>query len=132
MQRPDPFDPAALRAPEGAPAALPQPPSKRPPRHRRGEPFLKGPIPWPWLAAAARLPGKALQVAVLLWREAGCRRSRTIPFCLSRAGPLGVKEDSARRALRRLEVAGLVSVRHPAGRGLEVTLLDQARAGPAP
>jgi hypothetical protein len=132
MPPPDPFDPDALRAPECDLAALRQRPSKRPPRHRPGEPFLMGPIPWPWLTAAARLPGKALQVAVLLWREAGCRKARTVPFCLARAAELGVKEDSARRALRRLVAAGLVGVPHPPGRGLEVTILDTPTVGRPP
>src|SRR5215831_13441617 len=99
MQQLDSFDPAALRAPEGGPPAPSQRPSKRPPRHQPGEPFLKGPVPWPWLTTAARLPGKALHVAVLLWREAGCRDSRAVAFCLSRVGELGVRQDSARRAL---------------------------------
>jgi hypothetical protein len=94
--------------------------------------WVKGPIPWPWLAMAARLPGKALHVAVLLWREAGCRKSRTVAFCLSRAGELEVRQDSARRALRHLAAAGLVRVRPRPGRCLEVTLLDLTPDGPAP
>ena len=75
MTRPmtDPFDPAVLTLPRVATL----PPPNRPPRHRSGEKFLKGPIPWAWLQRAFLLPGKALHVALLLWREAGCRRSRT-------------------------------------------------------
>ena len=38
------------------------------PRHRQGEKFLKGPIPWDWLTKAAQLPGHALHVALVLWR----------------------------------------------------------------
>jgi hypothetical protein len=37
---------------------------------------------------------------------------------------LGVNEYAARRALRELEQAGLVSVARKRGRGLEVTILD--------
>ena len=105
-------------------AALGQQPSKRLPRHRGREAFLKGPIPWAWLVEAAGLPGRALQVALLLWKEAGCRKSRMVSFCLSHGAELGLKPDPARRALRRLQMAGLVNVRHSPGRGLEVTLQD--------
>jgi hypothetical protein len=30
--------------------------------------FLKGPVPWPWIVAAAALPGSALIVGLSLWR----------------------------------------------------------------
>lgn len=36
-----------------------------------GKTFLKGPIPLPWLQGAARLPGKALHVGVVLWFLSG-------------------------------------------------------------
>jgi hypothetical protein len=132
MQQHDPFDPEALCMPGADLETLRQRPSKKPPRHRPGEAFLKGPIPWPWLVLAARLPGQALQVALLLWREAGCRKCRTVPFCLSHGRELGVTVGSARRALRHLEAAGLVRVRRPPGRGLEVTLTDQPISAAAP
>jgi hypothetical protein len=127
---PDPFDPASLALPGGAaPPAPPKPAS--PPRHRPGEWFLRGPVPWPWLEIAARLPGKALALALCLWREAGRRRRRTVPLSLTRAG-LGVNEQAARRALRSLETAGLVEVLRRPGRGLEVSLLEAPRQGLAP
>src|SRR5262249_18700016 len=105
------------------------PPPRKPPRHRPGEWFLRGPVPWPWLEAAARLPGKALELSLCLWREAGRRRRRTVKLCLSRVG-LGVSKYAARRALRSLEAAELGSGLRKAGGGLEVTLRD-ATAGDA-
>jgi hypothetical protein len=126
MQRVDPFDPESLRLSGSAfpAAAEARPKPRRPPRHRPGEWFLRGPIPWPWLEAAARLPGKSLALALCLWREAGRLRRRTVKLCLSRAG-LGLDRQVARRALRSLESAGLVtSVRKP-GHGVEVTLCDR-------
>jgi hypothetical protein len=131
MPHADPFDPDNLRGPELDPTSVRPRPAMRPPWHRPGEGFLKGPIPWPWLATAARLPGKALQVALLLWRQAGCRKSRTVPFCLSHGEGLGVSEQAARRGLQAMEGAGLVSVVRKPGRGLEVTLLDLGTAGPS-
>jgi hypothetical protein len=123
MSGPDPYDPEALRWSGDGATAIRQPPAKLP-RHRPGEAFVKGPIPWTWLVTAARLPGRSLQVALLLWKLAGCRKSRTVPFCLSRAAEVGVKWRSARRALQSLQNAGLVAIRHQVGRGLEVTLLE--------
>ena len=35
-----------------------------PPRPAEGEPFLQGPIPFSWVALAARLPGSCLIVAM--------------------------------------------------------------------
>src|ERR1700722_11998574 len=90
--------------------ALRSQPSRRPPRHRQREQFLKGPIPWPWLLRAMQLNGKTLHVALLLWKEAGIRRNRTIRFNLSAMATIGVHRDTARRGLRALESAKLVTV----------------------
>lgn len=114
----DPFDPATLALPEGV---APTRKSKRPPRHRRGEMFLKGPIPWQWLRQASRLPGEALWVGLSAWREAGCRKARVVPLNLSR---LGVPRRTAQRALQTLQQAGLVAVEHRHGRPALVTLQD--------
>jgi hypothetical protein len=124
----DAFD-AALQAPPLDLSALAAQAPKRPPRHGTGEKFLKGPVPWGWLERAFALPGKALHVALLLWFEAGCRRSRTARLCLSGALPPGLNQQSARRGLRLLAEAGLVAVRHRPGRGLEVTLNDAPAIG---
>ncbi len=42
-------------------------PSKKAPRKRAGELFLKGPVPMSWIYRAGRLPGHALHVGVVLW-----------------------------------------------------------------
>jgi hypothetical protein len=120
MSHLDPFDPDNLRL---AGATVPVRSSRTPPRHRPGQWFLRGPIPWPWLECAALLPGKSLALSLCLWREANRRRLRTVRLCLSRAG-LGLSEYATRRALRALQTAELVSVVRKPGRGLEVTLLD--------
>jgi hypothetical protein len=115
-----------LRGPSADLDTLRNGPARTPPCHRQGEEFLKGPIPWPWLKRALALPGKALHVAVLLWKEAGCRRNRTIRFRLAGTAALGIHPDTAKRGLRALAGAGLVSIRHHAGQALEVTLLETA------
>jgi hypothetical protein len=82
MPHPDSFDVDVWRLPGSGLTALRQ--NRR--RHRQGEKFLKGPIPWPWLERAFLLPGKALHVALLLWREAGCRRCRSASMATCRPG----------------------------------------------
>jgi hypothetical protein len=114
----------ALHLPAADLDALRQHQPKHPPRHRPGERFLKGPVPWTWLGRACRLPGKALHVGLLLWVEAGCRKSRTVPFCLTRAAELGLHPDTFKRGLRALAGAGLVTINDRPGRSAEVTLLD--------
>ncbi|HJZ56350.1 MAG TPA: hypothetical protein VKE74_15400 [Gemmataceae bacterium] len=113
-----PFDPSRL---EAAPASIPTGRESRPPRHRPGEKFVKGPIPWRWVESAAALPGKALAVGLVVWREAGCRNERTVPLNLS---GLRMPRRTAQRALQALEAAGLVSVEHRDGRLSRVTLND--------
>jgi hypothetical protein len=123
------IDPDWMRLPPSrTPPLLP---ARRPPRHRQGEKFLKGPVPWAWLDRAMRLPGKALHVALVLWKEAGCAKRRTVRLCLNGPLPGGLTRQSARRGLRQLAEVGLVTVRHLPGRGLEVTLAEVSTPGPA-
>jgi hypothetical protein len=95
---------------------------------RPGEHFLKGPIPWPWILAAGRLPGKALQVGLLLWREAGCANHRTVRLNLRQGAALGMHRDTTRRALQALRRAGLVTVNLVPGARLEVTINEAPSA----
>jgi hypothetical protein len=120
----DSLDLNDFKAPEVDLDTLRKVPSQKPPRHRQGEKFLRGPIPWPWVQRALALPGKAVHVALLLWKEAGCRGNRTVRFRLTGAAELGFHPDTAKRGLRALKAAGLVTNRHRPGRALEVTLLE--------
>jgi hypothetical protein len=99
-------------------------PAIRPPRHRQGANFLKGPIPLSWLTVAAKQSGKALHVSMALWFLAGITRNRTVPLSAKVTSQFGVNRYAAYRGLKALEHAGLVSaVRHP-GRLPIVTILD--------
>ena len=103
------------------------PPPTRPPRHRRGAWFLKGPVPLSWLIAAARLRGKALHLGVRIWFQAGLTNRREVELSAAGLRSMGVGEKAARNGLRALESAELVTVeRHP-GRAPRVTLLDGPR-----
>ena len=94
------------------------------PRSKKGEHFLKGPIPLNWLTAAARLPGKALHVAIALWFRAGLTRSGRVPLSNLAVEPFGVERDTKRRALRHLEAEGLISVERPPNASPVVSLQE--------
>jgi hypothetical protein len=117
----DPFDPKSLALPNRGGGC---PVSRKPPRHRQGEKFLKGPIPWEWMTEAARLPGKALKVGIALWFLAGVQRKRTVTLSGSALRDLDVSRFAGYRALTALEKAGLVSVQRHIGQNPVVTILE--------
>lgn len=92
------------------------------PRHRGGELFVRGPIPWVWLSASARLPGRALHVGIVLWLESGLRASAVVTLSQQRLRDLGVDRYASYRGLLSLERAGLVDVQRHPGRLSVVTL----------
>jgi hypothetical protein len=100
--------------------------SNKPPRHKAGQHFLKGPIPWNWVSKAAQLHGKALHVGICLWYLAGLKISRVVPMSMERLLELGVNRFAAYRGLKALEEAGLVRVARHKGRLSKVELLDCA------
>src|SRR4051794_10751730 len=95
---------------------VPEPSSKQPPRHGPGEKFIKGPVPWNWIRRAAPLRGRAMAVAMLIWREAGIQRTRCPKLCLGWAAELGVNRQAARRGLGFLENADLIRIERKNGR----------------
>jgi hypothetical protein len=108
----DPFDPARLGL---LPGPTCEPGARlRPPRHRRGEAFLKGPIPYAWVALACQLPGSGLSVALAV-RLLCDRYRRDDGWSVAAiARGIGVSERAARRGLHAAEEAGLVvAVREP-------------------
>lgn len=123
------LNPERLRLP--TPRPLKPKPSARPPRHKPGERFLKGPIPWNWLCAALSLRGRAGAVGVALWLRAGLTRKRTVKLSYGDLTTMRVDRYAARRGLRLLEAAGLVSVERRPGCAPEVTILD-APSTPTP
>jgi hypothetical protein len=84
--------------------------------------YLKGPIPWPWIVAAAALPGKALIVGLCLWRLAGATKNRTVVLSNRELAPFGIDRAAKSRALAALEGAGLITVSRQASRFPVVTL----------
>ncbi len=94
------------------------------PRHKPGEKFLKGPIPWQWLTKAAQQPGRALHVGVALWFWSGIKKSGQVALSISRLSTLGVNRFAAYRGLAALERVGLVAVQRQKGRKPVVTILE--------
>jgi len=96
----------------------------KPPRHKLGEHFLKGPIPLTWLEVAAGLPGKSLNAGIALWYAAGIARSASVPLSNIASQRFGLDRNSKYRALSWLEGAGLIRVERKLGRAPVVTILN--------
>jgi hypothetical protein len=90
---------------------------------QRSQRFLKGPVPWPWIETAAKLPGKALAVGLALWRLAGAVKSNAIRLSNAEVEALGIDRNAKSRAIRDLERAGLITVERRPGCAPRVTIL---------
>ena len=95
---------------------------RRLPKHKRGEEFLKGPIPLTWLQEAARLPGKTIVVGLVIWFKVGCNKTATVKTSNLLLHRLGVGRKAGYEGLRRLEKAGLIEVERHIGRSPVVTV----------
>jgi hypothetical protein len=93
-------------------------------RRKKGEPFIRGPLPTGWFRRAAQLPGKALAVGLAIWFESGRRKSDRIKLTRGVTTEFGLERRVVYRGLAALESAGLVSTdRHP-GKAPLVTIVD--------
>ena len=107
-------------------APVPKPKPKPKPKKSTAEkvdgPFIRGPVPLQWLYEVARLSkDNVLSVGLLIWYAKGLGQ-RKITLDRYIYDFLGVKKDSARRALIRLREAGLIQFRKM-GKKFEVTVL---------
>jgi DNA-binding transcriptional ArsR family regulator len=124
----DPWDLDQLRLPVELVGNLSTRP--RPPRHRPGDPFIKGPIPYSWVASACRLPGSGLAVAMACRFLCGRYRGRNRWGLNAIARGLRISADSARRGLHAAELAGLLAVDREPGCKLSVSILGLPGSGP--
>ena len=90
--------------------------------------FLKGPIPLDWISAAAKLPGKTINVGMALWWLHGMSKGKPFKITSKALAFFHVSNDAAYDALARLEQAGLAKLLRRPGRRPVVTVLV---AGPA-
>jgi hypothetical protein len=90
-------------------------------------PFLKGPIPMTWLNAAAKLPGKTLNVGIAIWWLAGMSKNTSFKITGKALDQLGVSRDAASDALKRLEDHGLILIKRSAGQRPTVQIVPVAQ-----
>jgi hypothetical protein len=93
-------------------------------RHRGGSRFLKGPIPWENIAVAAKLGGQGLAVYLAVHHRIALTRQPTTTLPRALLQQLGVSKDVKARALRQLELAGVIFVERVRGRSTRVGLAD--------
>jgi hypothetical protein len=84
--------------------------------------FIRGPIPARWIEQAARLPGRALHVAVLIRYLDGFEKTGTVKLRPSVRNLYGMDRFSCMRGLDQLESAGLISVLRKRGSSPVVTI----------
>lgn len=90
---------------------------------KEGDLFIKGPLPMGWLSKAAKLPGKAIQVALALWWLAGMKPQQKVKVTQQALKLLNVSNDAYRDALPRLEGIGLIKVSRAPGQRAMVEIV---------
>jgi hypothetical protein len=94
------------------------------PKHKKGEKFLMGPIPWNWIQKASSYSGKALHVGIAIWHLAFLTKSKTIKLSGKLLKGMGVSRHASYRGLRLLEDADLITTERHQGRNPVVTILE--------
>ena len=97
-------------------------PGRKTPRHKRGERFLKGPVPWDWVVKAANISGAALTIGLAIWFIAGISNTRTIKLSNGILDELGVSRRTKYRSLKAMENAGLITISQLSGNSPEIKI----------
>jgi DNA-binding transcriptional ArsR family regulator len=100
---------------------------RRPPS--TGGKFILGPIDVSWLCRASCLGVKALLVGLALWHLRGLRRSDSVIVSNLMVQDWGIKPAAKRRALVKLEKAGLIAIERRGKRSPRVSLVLGVAAG---
>lgn len=96
-----------------------------PPSARISAPFVRGPIPLAWILRAGSLQGKALMVGMALWYRAGCTKSDVVTPSHALWRKFDVSRQSAYRAIKALDNAGLIQVERRNGKNPIITILRE-------
>jgi hypothetical protein len=91
-------------------------------KFRRGERFLKGPIPLREIAAAARLPGKSLALFLAAHHQTALTGKPIVTLPSKLLSDLGISRGAKARGLTLLENSGLISVTRSRGRAARIQL----------
>jgi DNA-binding transcriptional ArsR family regulator len=94
--------------------------------------FIAGPIDVSWIVQASRLGVGALFLGNFLWYLRGLRKSDTFTVSNLMLREWGIQPDAKRRALRKLEKAGLIRVERRGKRSPQVTLVVEKKASRSP
>jgi hypothetical protein len=90
---------------------------------RRGQRFLKGPICLRDIAAAARLPGRALVLFIAIHHQIALTGKPSVTLPARLLAELGISRSAKARGLKALERSGLVTVARSTGRAARVQLV---------
>lgn len=90
--------------------------------------FIRAPLPYSWIKAAANLSGKALQVAMAIRYLVGVSGKNTIKLSHKYPKDFGVGMKAFYSALLNLEQAKLIAVDRKVGRSPIVTVLNSQSA----
>jgi hypothetical protein len=88
-----------------------------------GQYFIR-PIPLGWACRASRLPGKAFNVAVAIWHQAGLRSSHSIRLSMKQMRRFGLHRCAVYHGLAALEHAELIKVERRNGLLARVTVIN--------
>ena len=93
------------------------------PKHKRGEHFLRGPVPMVWLNLALRCGHKSGHLTIALWYLSGLNKGRNpVRLTAATCREFCITTKTARTLLIAFEQSGLVSVDFHRGRGPTVYL----------
>jgi hypothetical protein len=86
--------------------------------------FLKGPVSWAWIRAAAKAGRNTLFIGLNLHRYRDLRRKDEVRISLQKLGDGVLSRQAVRHILRQLQAARLITVRRSPGCLLAITILD--------
>jgi hypothetical protein len=89
---------------------------------RRTERFLKGPIPWKDISAAANLPGRCLALFLAIHHQVALTGKPIVTLPGSLLLELGITRSTKARCLSALEQAQLVAVARSKGKASRIQL----------
>ncbi len=94
-------------------------------RRKRANLFVKGPLPFPWLTAAARCHPRGVEVLLVIRMLSDIQGASQVALPNGLLAEMGVTRETKRRALEALEDAGLVRVNRCPGRLPRVALVPR-------
>lgn len=92
-------------------------------QEKRAGRFVKGPLPWPWVTAAAQCHPRAIEILLAVKMLSDTSGQQEVALSTELLADLGINKDMKSRVVAALENAGIIRVDHKPGRLLRVSLL---------